>query len=420
MQFACVNIHFSLISADSSAMTAQSILLTDNYSSLFEQFVGRTLKALMTASQAEGETLSASTRHRALRALDFALESVATQLGAVTLLAEIAPKMEQAGLREEWIPYLEMAVRLSRNQHDADHAGEFELQIGTLYRMMSKFDQALQWLTVSYQDFITIGNRKGQARALNEIAWVEQINNQFTAAKEHVEQALTIIDKNDEIERAMSYRVQGAIADRQQRWQEAENFHRSALVIFERHKDRRKAAWCRQNLGYSLREQKRFEESLANYQQAADTLRQLGDDYHWSIVQVGLGHTYLNIGDSAKAIACFRSAEKVALRLRDSLQLARINTNLGLVQMSSGDHADAEQSFRSAMRWYEALKDRGWYLNAVDGLAMTHLARRQYDEAIIILTKAIAMLPEIENTPNFIHLQQSLHEHLQQAQAALA
>ncbi|MFN8441239.1 MAG: tetratricopeptide repeat protein [Caldilineaceae bacterium] len=399
-------------------MTAQSILLTDNYSSLFEQFVGRTLKALMTASQAEGETLSAATRHRALRTLDFALESVATQLGAVTLLAEIAPKMEQAGLREEWIPYLEMAVRLSRNQHDANHAGEFELQIGTLYRMMAKFDQALPWLTASRQDFLASGNRKGQARALNEIAWVEQLNNQFERAKEHVEQALAMIDKNDEIERAMSYRVQGAIADQEQRWKEAENFHRSALMLFERHKDRRKAAWCRQNLAYSLREQKRFEESISNYQRAAETLRQLGDDYHWSIVQVGLGHTYLNVGESTKAMACFRSAEKVALRLHDSLQLARIYTNLGLILMSLSDYAEAERSFRAAMDWYEALKDRGWYLNAVDGLAMTYLARQQYGDAIAVLTKAIAMLPEVTNTPNYHHLQQSLHEHLRQAQAA--
>lgn len=374
----------------------------------------------MTASQAEGETLSTATRHRALRTLDFALELVATQLGAVTLLAEIAPKMEQAGLREEWIPYLELAVRLSRNQQDADHAGEFELQIGTLYRMMAKFDQALHWLEASLQDFITSSNRKGQARALNEIAWVEQLNNRFEAAKKHVEQALAIIDKSDEIERAMSYRVQGTIADGEQRWQEAENFHRSALMLFERHKDKRKAAWCRQNLAYSLREQKRFKEAISNYQRAAEALRQLGDDYHWSIVQVGLGHTYLNVGESTKAIACFRNAEKVALRLRDSLQLARINTNLGLVLMSSGAHIDAEQSFSSAMRWYEALNDRSGYLNAMDGLAMTYLARQQYNDAVITLTNAIALLPEIVNTPNYNYLQQSLHEHLQQAQTGAA
>ncbi len=133
-----------------------------------------------------------------------------------------------------------------------------------------------------------------------------------------------------------------------------------------------------------------------------------------------MGHTYLNVGESTKAIACFRSAEKVALRLRDSLQLARINTNLGLVLMSSGDHADAEHAFRSATRWYEALKDRSGYLNAMDGLAMTFLARQQYDDAITTLTNAIALLPEIINAPSYNYLHHSLHEHLQQAQTGTA
>ena len=322
--------------------------------------------------------------------------------------------MEQAGHRSDWLPYLARAADLSDQLDDLASAAEFMLQRGILHRLLSEFVLAKSQLVHSIDLCKRIDAPRNQARALNELAWVEYLQNQTASATGLVQQALTLL-ADDDPERAMCYRVQGMLAIAHAHWSEAEALHRQALAIFEKQNDSRKVAWSLQNLAFALRGQERFEEALGYYEQAAESLWHLGDLYNWSIVQVNLGLAYHYSGRPALAIDRYIEAKSIPRYLCDTFHLARINLNIGLSCLALQQFAEAEKAFGEAIRLHRESGVTFWRLNAMDGLAMTYIGWRKFAQAVTVLEQAIKELPTIVGVPYYDYLFRSLHQHLEEA-----
>ncbi|MFN8441901.1 MAG: tetratricopeptide repeat protein [Caldilineaceae bacterium] len=330
------------------------------------------------------------------------------------LLLALAPKMEQAGHRHDWLPYLERATDLSEQLGDLASAAEFMLQRGILHRLLSEFGLAKSQLEHSIALCERIAAPRRQARALNELAWVESLQNQTITAAQLVDHALVLLDVNDP-ERAMCYRVQGMLAIAHAQWSEAEVLHRQALAIFEKQGDARKVAWSLQNLAYALRGQERFEEAIGYYAQAAESLWYLGDHYNWSIVQVNLGLAYHYSGRPALAVDRYLEAKSIPGYLCDTFHLARIHLNIGLSYLTLQLFAEAEEAFGAAIRLHRESGVTFWRLNAMDGLAMTYIGWGKFAQASTVLEQAIKELPTIVGVPYYEYLFRSLHQHLEEA-----
>ena len=257
----------------------------------FQAYLERNLRYLSDLVATATPLPDEEARIQAMHTLTFALRVPALWDLTRQLLLKLSPKMEQAGHRSDWLVYLAEATTLSEQRTDWATAAECTLQRGLLHRLLSEFPLAIEQLQRSVALWQQIGAGRDQARALNELAWVAYLQNQTGPATTYVEQALALLPAADP-ERAMCYRVQGMIAIAHERWAEAEAYHRQALTIFATGGDDRKAAWSLQNLAYALRGQKRFEEAIEYYEQAAVLLLEEGDLYHWSTVQMNLGITY--------------------------------------------------------------------------------------------------------------------------------
>jgi tetratricopeptide (TPR) repeat protein len=298
---------------------------------------------------------------------------------------------------------------------DGRSAAECELQIGLLYRLINRLDEAKRWMICSVERFALQGDARGQARALCELAWLEQLQRQLADATRHVEQALALL-ADDDPERAMCYRVQGMIAIGQGQLQEAEAYHRKALRGFEEEQDQRKVAWALQNIAYTLREQKKLNEAIPLYQKAQRILKEIGDPYHYAFVTLNLGTAYLYSDEPGTALGCYHDAQTIFSQLHHVLNLANVQNNIGLCYFALHQLEEAENAFVKAIELFETLGERAWLLNAMDGLAMTYLDMERFDKATTILESALAALPKIKDTPNYEYLRHSLHEHLQTAQ----
>lgn len=358
-------------------------------------------------------------RTQAMHTLSYALKVREAWSPTRDLLFILAPPMEQAGHREDWIPYLLQALQASIATGDQRAAAEIHLQLALLYRLLSQFKTAHEHVTASIDQFAMIDEPRNQARALNELAWLEQLRHHYEDARRYVDQALALL-MDDDPERAMSYRVQGMIAIGYERWKEAENLHAQALALFEQRGDLRKMAWSIQNLAIAQYGQKQFREAISNYHKAATLLKQASDYYHWSVTQVNLGLAHYSLGEPETAIAFYQEAKLVAQRLHDTLQLGRIYTNLGLAYYALQTYTMAEESFTNSIYFYESIGDKSRVLNATDGLAMNYLAQRNYSAATTVLTGAIALLPQIADEPTYAYLFHSLQTHLQEALAGQA
>jgi tetratricopeptide (TPR) repeat protein len=393
-------------------------MTTTTYRTLFQDYLDAGLQLVLAQVQATEPLVPDELRRQAWHLLSYAFESDAAWPLARDLLLALAPKMEQAGFRDEWIAYLEQGVRRSQLLGDGLTAAECQLHIGHLYRLVSRFDQARHWLAASVEGFAIQGDQQGQARALNQLAYVECLQHQYSEAGRLAEQALALLEVEDP-ERAMSLFVQGMIAIDHERWLEAETLHRQSLVLREKQGDRRRIAWSLQNLGYALRGQGKFTEAIACYEQAADILGQTLDTYSWAITQINLGIVHYIAGQPDDAVKRYRQSEAVFQKIHDRLLMARLYTNFGLSYLALQNWSGAENAFLESIDIYKELADESGSLNALDGLAMTYIAQQQYEKAITVLEAALASLPQVTAQSTYAYLFDSLTTHLRQAQQGL-
>lgn len=253
------------------------------------------------------------------------------------------------------------------------------------------------------------------AKALNELAWIEQLKHDYENATIHAQAALAL-SAEDDIERGMAFRVLGMVALRNQ-FEDAEVLQRSALAIFQQNHDIRRSAWSLQNLALALRMQKKFDEAFISFQQAADALKQIGDLYHWAVVKMNLGAAYFHYEMPQIALLHYQEAEYQAVLNRDVLQLANVCNCLGLDYLKLQQFAEAEQYFTKAISLFKKLADDEWRLNNVDGLAMVYLAQGKFIQAQQLLESAIADLHLIKESASYEYLDKSLSAHLQQAKS---
>ena len=389
-----------------------------DFPEIFRQYIANSVQATLADIPQDDSLLTADTRDRALHVLSFALKLEVVWPSTRDLLLLLAPKLEQAGYRDDWWPYLEAGVKLSQRCGDRLAEAELRLQVGRLYHLRSQFDAAGQQFAISLTRFCTLGDLQGQARAHNAFAWLGHLQHRYVEATQHVEQSLALLSDVDP-ERAMSCLIQGMLAIDQRRWQEAEALHRKALTLFERQEEHRRIAWSMQNLAYALRGQKRFEEAISYYEQAVKRLDQLADIHSLGMVQMNLGSTYYYSNKPSEALIHYKQAKLIFNRLHDELNTAKVYTGLGLGYLALQMYIEAEDAFSNSIRLFRALKDNSLRLNSVDGLVMTYLASKQYRQAAEVTEQALGELSTIADAPNYAYLLQSLNQHLAEARQGL-
>lgn len=386
----------------------------DLYPTQFHHYLTRNLTYVLGLVQEAGPVLGDELRGQALHTLSYALQAPTVWSLTRDLFLTLAPKMEQGGQREHWIPYVQAALQQSEGQGDDAAAGECHFQLALLYRLLSHFAAAHEHLQAALAHFTALNARCDQARVLNELAWLEHLQHQYADASRHVEEALALLAEDDP-ERGMSYRVQGMIAIDHGHWQDAEILHQKALTIFEQEGNQRRIAWGLQNLAYALRGQNKFVEAISYYKRACDILQKLKDIHHLAIVFFNLSSVYYGCQELENAVTYLAQAHIIFKELNNKLLIAKLHTALGLVYHRQGHYLKAEDAFSISIQHFQELADKAWQLNAVDGLAMTYLSQQKFTQAITILEKALVDLPDLVNMPNYQYLHKSLHEHLAEA-----
>jgi tetratricopeptide (TPR) repeat protein len=395
-------------------MTTDRMTEEADYPALFQQYILRSVTLVYTMLTDEGTHFSDEERDRALHLLNFAMTQENAWSATRDLLLLLVPKMEQAGHRDDWLPYLERGVTLSRQQNDSRGEAELSLAIGELLRLRSKFALARQWLDASIAIFTPLGENQGHARALNELAFVAWQQHRYDEAATLAQTALTLLDEADP-ERAACFSRLGLVAIERQQWEEAERYHQRSLQIRQTQGDQRKIAWSLQNLGIVLRNQGRYEDAVVCYQQAIAVLEALRDQANIAIVQMNLSNVYFLNKQTTKSLETYTLAEKTFHQLHDLHNLAKVFTCKGLGYLELNDGLQAERAFTTSITLFQEIGDKEWCLNAFDGLGLAYLSQNKFDKAIITFQTAMDELLQIADTPMYNYLVVVLPAHLIQA-----
>lgn len=390
-----------------------------DYAQRFVEFVARSVAATLARVQRDPHpVLAEETRTRALHVLSFALKLPTAWPQTRDLLLALAPKLEQAGYRGEWLPYLTQGLALSEMVGDALAGAELRLHIGHLHRLQSQFAPARAWLTASAEAFAAQGEQHGQARALNQLAYVAWQQHHHAEVERLAHQALALLPETD-LERAMSLSALGLAAIEQHRWQEAEAYHRAALQLRTAHGERRQRAWSLQNVGYALRGQGKYAAAIACYEEAISMLIDLNDGANYAIAQMNLGIVYSLQGEPVKALEIYSVAESTFRRIGDEWYLGKVLTNQGIDYLVLRDWQRAESVLKTGANIFQQLDDLGEYLNALYELGMNHLEQGFYNQALTIFESVLVQLPKIEGTYSHHMLTKLINQQLDQAKQGI-
>lgn len=407
-----------VLAADSQTPTVSQPYPTAHYVAHFQKNIMRGMRTLLHQLPPEPTGLPDETKALAFHLLSYALKSPTGWPEVRALLLALAPRLEQAGHRDDWLPYLEQGLQQSLAQRDDLATAELALHIGSLHYRRSRFAEADNWLTRSYDSFAQQKNYSGQGTALNRLALVAVRSGQPQRAEAQAQQALSCLP-SDAPECANSYAVLGEVARERRLWAAAESYDRRALAIWQRQGNQREIARGLRNLGPALREQAKLDEAIACYEQALALFATIHDPVNQAVTEMNLGILYSMQQQHGRALPCHQAAERIFRLVQDQVNLAKVYTNMGVALRALGDYPQAIQVQLAGIQIRRQLGQTRWLYNALDGLGLTYLANQDFAKAIETFQHALSQVSQMANDPGADRLHELLTTHLQQARHAL-
>ncbi|NJN97520.1 MAG: tetratricopeptide repeat protein [Anaerolineales bacterium] len=385
-----------------------------NYRAVFERYTANSVQRLLERARLAEPILSLEDRTQTFHTLHYAFKLPTAWPVTRELLLTVAPHMEQAGHRDEWMFYLEQAIALSQQMGDSQAAAELQLQLGLLYQLRSNYETARRYLEVSAKQFEALDDPLNQARALNQLAQVARYQRRFNEATRLVEIALRLLDE-EAVERAFSFFVLGVIAFDKRNWQEAERYFEQALALWTRVNDKRMMGRSLMSLSTVLLPQNKYQAAIEVNQQAIILFEVVQDPTHRAISQMNLGNVYLSLDQPQQALELYQPAEHVFRQTQDLFYLAHVNHNIGMAYRHLEEWAMAETAYRRSIDYQEKVGNLAWLVDTMDGLGLGYLNQGQPEQAITVFEAALERLTEIQGEPRHDHLLTMVSAHLQDA-----
>lgn len=387
-----------------------------NYPTMFREYVLRSASYTLQRIQEVTESLPTDQRELALHTLPYAFKLAEAWPLTRRLLLIIAPKMEQASYREEWMAHLKRGIAQSQQLEDGQAEAELRFYLGELYQYQAKYDHARIHLGASAAYFEQVGHSYHQARALNRLAGVVRRQGNLEEARELVERGFVLSAEN-KTEQGFSYLVLGAIALDQRDWQEARHLFEKSLTLSEETNNKRLIGWALTHLGAAWRRLKKYDEAMSCYQQAINLFETIQDPLHQAVARMNLGNLYLQLDRFSEALTSYLEADPIFRETQDRLNLAMVNNNKGMVYQNLQNWNQAEYAYRVSIEQWQYIGNIGSLVNVMDNLGLLYIEWSMYDKAVSTFQEALTWLAHIKEESNYEHLFSMVTTNLDRAMA---
>lgn len=386
-----------------------------DYPVIFRDYVAKSVQYVLAQVEQAKPIIPPDDVEQALHTLNFAFNLPENWPYIHQLLLSLAPKIEQAGYRDEWVPYLIHGIEQSEAQDDTATAAELRLYLGIIYQLRSKYDLAREQLEVSAAGFEQLGAHRNQARALNQLAYVARLQREFHEAESLVKAAQQLLEAQD-TEHAFSYYVLGLVALDKRTWQKAVDFSKKAFNIWSTTGNRRLMGRSLLCMGVALEKMEQYVEATVICQQAVSLFEEIQDSFYQAIAQMNLGNVYLALEQSAEALESFLFAERIFYQLQDHLHQAHVNNNLGIAYRQLQQWDNAKLAYLASIEQYKMIDNISWLVNTMDGLGLTYVGKNQYEKALSTFEQALDQLKQIEGKSGYDYLFDKVINHLREVQ----
>jgi tetratricopeptide (TPR) repeat protein len=314
------------------------------------------------------------------------------------------------GHGEAWEAILTRATTRSREENDPVQI-DFQLQLGTLYRLQGRLPEAQQCFKAALQACDQYDVQTHRWQLLGQQGLVARLSGQHEEALAYCRQVLAIKQLPSRTH-AEALNVMGLVAHDQRRWTEARHFFESALTLYRSMDDPYEIARILTNRGIVLERSDRWDEAEESYLEAIELFQAAGHQIERYKAVMNLGNVYLRREDYTAAIGQYRAALPIFEQSNYLIDLAHTYNNLGMAYEGLGDLDMAEPYFWVSINLWERLDDAYNLANTFDNLGHMFIKAEQPLRAAEILNQALQILMTSPNSRAFILLRQVIENRL--------
>lgn len=380
-------------------MTMTETPSSSRYSDIFLRQLLNSLRYAI--GQVRGKKLlDESTRNHALTNADLGLQQPKAWGCTRDLLLLLAPLMEQAGWREEWIPFLERAIEQATDRGDLEMVGECHFYLGQLYQLLGNYDRIEFHYHRSAELFAALGDAERQGRTLNRWAYAT------LTTIIRVELALSLLAEAESLvrspeERGYACTVRGTKAKRDNTPSIAHAYFLEALAHWEPLNNPRLMAWGLNNLGTALSDLKRYEESIETFHQALEYFALTIDPAYQAIALQNLGIAYYHLQQPQKALHYYQDAITVIRQSNRGHPLAMLYNAMGKSYLALKQYAQARVAYELAIEIFSQNQDIAQVVNVMSNLGELSGAQGKWAECRRILLEALALIDQHRTIPSY-------------------
>ena len=278
------------------------------------------------------------------------------------------------------------------------HARVIALTVGLagLLRLDGPWADAIVRHTAAVQAARHLGDRLGQAGALNDLGGVRQLTGEYPAAAQALEQALEIYrDLGDRLGQANALNDLGDVRRATDEYPAAAQALEQALDIYRDLGDRLGQAGALSSLGVVRLATGDYPAAAQVLEQALDIYRDLGDRLGQAGALSSLGVVRLATGDYPAAAQVLEQALDIYCDLGDRLGQADALSYLVDVRLATGDYPAAAQVLEQALDIYRLLGNLVGQANALSSLGVLRRLTSDYPAAAQALEQALDIYHDI-------------------------
>ena len=365
------------------------------YADHFRANIVRATHHALQRVEGAGRGMAEEARQFALNTLSYALELPEAWPAVSRLLLALAPRMEQAAHRDEWLTFLERGLAQGERLGDEAACAELAYHVGAIYFHQGRLAEARTRYAQGLDHYRRVGAAAREGRALNRLGTVAYTEGKLDEAIGHATAALALVADDPE-EAGSSHKVLGTVAYRRQQWAlSIEHFERS-LAHWEQSGQKRLIAHGLTNLGTGLWGVPRWDEAAAVYRRAIALFDEVGDPLHRAVARMNLGNIYLKRESYEEAISIFLEVERPLREIGDPQRLAPLYNNLGFCYERLGQWAEGRRMYELSLKYWRQVGDAASIVNTLDNLAILQLASGDADGARASCEEARRWLEEID------------------------
>ncbi|MHC5761012.1 CHAT domain-containing protein, partial [Nostoc sp.] len=299
---------------------------------------------------------------------------------------------DDLGEKQKALQFLNQALPIYRAVGDKRGEARTLNNIGGVYDALGEKQKALQFYNQALPLRRAVGDKGGEGTTLNNIGAVYNDLGEKQKALQFLNQALPIHravgDRGGE---ATNLNNIGQIYDDLGEKQEALQFYNQALPIYRAVGDRGGEATTANNIARVYNDLGEKQKALQFLNQALPLFRAIGDRGGEATNLNNIGAIYNDLREKQKALRFYNQALPIYRAVGDRDGEATTLNNIGAVYNDLGEKQKALQFLDQALPIYHAVGDRGGEASVLNNIGLTYYDLREKQKALQFLNQALPL-----------------------------